>query len=186
MADIEKVIPIQKARPIVKNPPTNPEELRDFFNDGGLYGLAKPMDYLLSEIDEPDEESRVRILDEDPRGKGALQAYWVYGDCQYEHRQLVITSDLSNLASRLFLRIPVDSEGYKMAYGYIGASYAPKTVRGRTRGHNYIKDGPGMEVGERVAAVKVQQAASKLLLQACGVSKIEDLEELAIPELTVA
>jgi hypothetical protein len=167
-----------------KRPPKNSEELRIFFNRGGVEGLAKPLDYLLA--DQVYDDAKVRIIDEKPEGSGDFVAYWQYGKEQSKSRLLVIQSTLSSIAG-LYLNVPVELDSYQLGRGgSICASYSPRLAQGGHRIGHYLKNGNAMPIGDPAIAVRVQRIASRELLRACNVATVEELDLVDTPNLSLA
>jgi hypothetical protein len=147
---------------------SSPEELRDFFNNGGIKELAEPLDDLL-ERDEFKEQQEFRLTDEKDHGEFAV--YW---QDQGSYRLLVVQSNLARLAG-LYLNVPVKHEAYEVAAGgQMGASHSPKLESGHRVGH-YLKKGQAFAIGDPMVAVKVHQIAKWELLEACGVSVVSEV-----------
>jgi hypothetical protein len=143
------------------------------------------MEYLLEQGGYPIEECKITLTEDDDTGR-EFQAYWHYGIEQTDHRFLVVRSNLASLVG-LYLSLPVELEEYKTSrLGPISASIVPPIVKGRSKVGHYLKQGAGLEIGKPAVAARVQRIASRHLLKACGVTKIEELDELAVPELSVA
>ena len=169
--------------PELKLDPTNLDELRVFFDQGGIYELARPMEYLLNQAGQP-LETKVILTDDDSGGE--FKAYWHQTIGRANHRLLVIQSNLSSIAG-LHLGLPVELKDYKTSpMGTISAAMVPRLVKGRSRVGHYLKHGAGIEIGSPDVPVSVQQIASGRLLKACGVEKIEELEGLSSSELSAA
>ncbi|HET7827839.1 MAG TPA: hypothetical protein VFK97_03155, partial [Candidatus Saccharimonadales bacterium] len=114
-------------------------------------------------------------------------AYWHRGESEFAARILVIHSNLSNLAG-LHLSVPVKADVLQFEpAGEVTASYVRRTLGGNHKIQAYWKRGlAGLTIGELTAPVRVQRDASRQLLKACGVTTIEELKDLTVPELDAA
>jgi hypothetical protein len=138
----------------------SPEELRVFLNGGAIYDLA----YRLELANKAEPDFPFSILGDG----GEFTVYWLH---QARKRLLIIQNSLSRLPG-LFLKLPVESDEYKVAIGEISASYTPS---------NNIRRVPepyseGMViVGSPQAVVKTMVVAGQELSLAAGIVTPEDI-----------